>query len=71
MTSPRVLLFSIAATLCSFLFALVTIASQASSSATPIVGATQASSSGAVVAQEISHDAPVAWTVAWVPAASR
>jgi hypothetical protein len=31
------------------------------------VGATQASSTGAVVAQEISHDA----LVAWVPAASR
>ena len=38
MTSPRVLLFSITATLCSFIFALMTIANQASSSATPIVG---------------------------------
>ncbi len=68
MNSPRVLLFSIAATLYNFIFALVTIASQASSSATPIAGATQASSTVAVVAPEISHDAPVAWTVAWVPA---
>ena len=71
MASPRALFLSLAATVCAFALVLVLIASPASIVATPVAGATQASSSVAVVAQEISHDSPVAWTVAWVPAASR
>ena len=71
MTSPRALFLSLAATVCAFALVLVVIASQASSAATPVVEAALAPSTVAVVAQEISHAASVAWTVALDPAASR
>ena len=68
MTSPRALFLSIAATVCGFALALVLVASQASIASTPVVSATTDSRFVAVVAQEISHAAPVALTVAWRPA---
>ena len=54
MTSPRALFLSIAATVCAFALVLLVIASQASNAATSVVEAAMASSTVAVVAQEIS-----------------
>jgi len=71
MTSPRALFLSLAATICAFAFALVVISSQASQAATPVVASAHAPSTVAVVAQELSHDESIAWTVVWAPAASR
>ena len=71
MTSPRALFLSLAATVCAFALVLVVIASHASIVATPVAGATQASRSVAVVAQEIDHAASVTDAVALAPAASR
>jgi len=69
MNSPRTLVLSIAATACGFILALVTVIGQASSAATPVV-ANQASSTVAVVAQEISQVESVPYMVAWQPTAS-
>jgi hypothetical protein len=71
MTSPRALFLSLAATVCAFAFALVVIISQASQAATPVVASAHTPSTVAVVAQELSHDETVAWTVVWKPVASR
>ena len=71
MTSPQALFLSLAATVCAFALVLVVIASQVSSAATPVVSATQAPSTVAVVAQEIDHVAPLASAAALAPAASR
>jgi hypothetical protein len=68
MTSPRALFLSLAATVCGFALALVVIISQASQATTPVVASTHASRSVAVVAQELSQDESVAWTVVWEPA---
>jgi len=68
MTSPRALFLSLAATICAFAFALVAISSQASQAATPVVASAHAPSTVAVVAQELSQDESVAWTVVWEPA---
>jgi hypothetical protein len=68
MTSPRALFLSLAATICAFAFALVVISSQASQAATPVVASAHAPSTVAVVAQELSQDESVAWTVVWEPA---
>jgi hypothetical protein len=65
MTSPRALCLSLAATVCGFALALVLIASQASTAATPVVSATTGSSTVAVVAQEIGHAEPALVMVAW------
>jgi hypothetical protein len=70
-TSPQALFLSLAATVCAFALVLVVIANHASSAATPVVSATQAPSTVAVVAQEINHVAPVAYAVAPTPAARR
>jgi hypothetical protein len=71
MTSPRALFLSLAATICAFTFALVVIIGQASQAATPVVASAHAPSTVAVVAQELSQDESVAWTVVWEPVASR
>ena len=58
MTSPQALFLSLAATVCAFALVLVVIASQVSSAATPVMSATQAPSTVAVVAQEIDPRRP-------------
>ena len=68
MTSPRALFLSLAATVCGFALVLVIIIGQASQAATPVVAAATAPVTVAVVAQEIAHDEPVAFTVALEPA---
>jgi hypothetical protein len=70
MTSPRALCLSLAATVCGFILALAAVIGQASQAASPAVEMALTPRTVSVVAQELSHDAPVAWTVAWEPAAS-
>ncbi len=71
MTSPFALLLSIAGTGCMFIIALVGIIADASSAPTPAVGAAMASSTVAVVAQDVSHGDPFPYTVAQAPDTSR
>ena len=71
MTSPFALLLSIAGTVCVFILALIGIIADAASAPTPAVDAAMAPSTVAVVAQDVSHDDPVPYTVALEPAASR
>jgi hypothetical protein len=70
MTSPFALLLSIAGTVCMFILALIGIIADATIAPTPAVGAALAPSTVAVVAQAVSHVAPVPYTVAQAPAAS-
>ena len=70
-TNPHTLFLSLAATVCAFALVLVVIASQASSSATPVVETATVPSTVSVVAQEFSHAASVTYAVALDPAASR
>ena len=71
MTSPHMLLLSLAATVCGFVLALVAVIGQASNSATPVAESALAPSSVVVVAQEVNHVDSVAYAVALAPAASR
>ena len=70
MTSPFALLLSIAGTVCMFILALIGIIADATIAPTPAVGAALAPSTVAVVAQDVSHVAPVPYTGAQAPAAS-
>lgn len=71
MTSPNALVLSIVGTVCGFIIALVGVIADAPSASTPAVVAAIASSSIAVVAQDISHGDPVPYTVAQAPDTSR
>ena len=70
MTSPRALLFSLAATVCGFIFAIVVVTDQASSTPTSPVDVVMAPSHVSVVAQDVSDLNAVPFTVALEPAAS-
>jgi hypothetical protein len=70
MTSPRALFLSLAATVCGFALALAVVIGGASSAATPVVETAMASSTVAVVAQEISQVESVPFTIALGAAAS-
>ena len=70
MTSPRALLFSLAATVCGFIFAIVVVADQASSTPTSAVDVAMAPGHVSVVAQDVSDFNAVPFTVALEPAAS-
>ena len=70
MTSPRALLFSLAATVCGFIFAIVVVTDQASSTPTSAVDVAMAPSHVSVVAQDVSDLNAVPFTVALEPAAS-
>ena len=71
MTSPFALMLSIAGTVGMFILALIGIIADATIAATPAVDAAMASTTVAVVAQDVSHGDPVLYTVAQAPATSR
>jgi len=71
MTSPFALLLSITGTVCMFILALIGIIADATVAPSPAVGAAMAPSTVAVVAQDVSHDDPVPYTVVQAPATSR
>ena len=70
MNSPRALLFSIAATACSFIIALVGIIAAASNAATPAVAIEAAPAIVSTVAQDVRDIEPVTWMVAVEPVTS-
>ena len=70
MTSPFALLLSIAGTVCMFILALIGIVADASTASTPAVEAAMVPSTIAVVVQDVSHSAPVTFSVAQAPATS-
>jgi hypothetical protein len=71
MTSPFALLLSITGTVCMFILALIGIIADATVAPSPAVGAALAPSTVAVVAQDLSHDGPVPYTVVQASATSR
>jgi hypothetical protein len=71
MTSPYALLLSIAGTVCMFILALIGIIADATFAPTPAVGDTMARGHVSVVAQDVSHVAPVTYAVALQSAVSR
>ena len=71
MTSPRILLLSIAATVCGFILALVGVIGQASIAHTPAGGTARAPGIVSAVTQDVSHGDPVPFAVALEPAARR
>jgi hypothetical protein len=71
MTSPFALLLSIAGTVCMFILALVGIIADATVAPSSTVGAAPAPSTVAVVAQDVSQDEPVPYSVVQAPATSR
>ena len=71
MTSPHALVLTLAATLCSFILALVAVVGRRVYPAHTRGGAAMIPSTVAVVAQEVSHADPVPFTVAREPATSR
>ena len=70
MTSPYALLLSIAGTVCMFILALIGIIADATIAPTAVDTA-MASSTVAVVAQDVRHGDPVPYSVALVPDTSR
>jgi hypothetical protein len=71
MTSPYALLLSIAGTVCMFILTLIGIIADATIAPTPAVDTAMASSTVAVVTQDVSHGDPVLYSVAQVPDTSR
>ena len=67
MTSPFALLLSIAGTVCMFILAMIGIIADATIAPTPAVDAAMASSTVAIVAQDVSHGDPVPYLVAQAP----
>ena len=71
MTSPFALLLSIAGTVSMFILALIGIIADAAIAPTPAVDAAMASNTIAVVAQDVSQNDSIPFTVAPAPATSR
>jgi hypothetical protein len=67
MTSPFALLLSIAGTVCMFILAMIGIIADATIAPTPAAGAAMASTTVAVVAQDVSHRDPAPYVVAQAP----
>ena len=70
MNSPRTLFFSIAATACGFILALVGVISQASNAASPVVEVAVSPAIVAEVVQDVSHVDPITFAVALESATS-